>query len=394
MGRSRSIVPCSFSCGWGALLIRFLHSSDLHIGKPFGRFDDDLRARLREARFQQIARLATIARDAGTCLVVLAGDTFDAETPPPQLMRQTIRAFAQESDITWVILPGNHDSLAATELWARFVRECPGNVILALQETVIEIGDDLAILPAPCPVRHAGRDLTTWMDTAQTDPARVRLGLAHGAIQGFSEEDTPLDLIAPDRARLAGLDYLALGDWHGPIEVVGNCHYSGTPESDSFKHNAVASALLVEIDAPGAAPRVRRVETGHMRWQAINLDLQPGDDPAERLNAALPEPAKRRDTLVRLTASGRLSLSERARLEQAISDTDEDFATFEFNLQRLDLEHESADLDDIEPTAGALRAAAERLLEGAENPDLDLEARGVSRAALGRLYGYALRVQE
>jgi hypothetical protein len=185
-------------------LICFLHSSDLHIGKPFGRFDDDLRARLREARFQKIARLAAVARDGGASLVLLAGDTFDAETPPPQLMRQTIRAFAQESDITWVILPGNHDSLAATELWARFSRECPSNVILALQEAVIEVGSDLAILPAPCQVRHAGRDLTTWMDGAQTDPGRVRLGLAHGAIQGFSEEDRPLDLIAPDRARLGG----------------------------------------------------------------------------------------------------------------------------------------------------------------------------------------------
>jgi DNA repair exonuclease SbcCD nuclease subunit len=375
-------------------LICFLHSSDLHIGKPFGRFDDDLRARLREARFQKIARLAAVARDGGASLVLLAGDTFDAETPPPQLMRQTIRAFAQESDITWVILPGNHDSLAATELWARFSRECPSNVILALQEAVIEVGSDLAILPAPCPVRHAGRDLTTWMDGAQTDPGRVRLGLAHGAIQGFSEEDRPLDLIAPDRARLAGLEYLALGDWHGPIEVTGSCHYSGTPESDSFKHDIVASALLVEIDAPGVAPRVRKVETGQIRWQALELDFQPGDAPAERLDAAVPEPAKRRDTLLRLTATGRLSLSERARLEQAISDIDEDFATFEFNLQRLDLEHETADLDDIEPTAGALRAAAERLLAGAENPDVDAEARRVSRAALGRLYSYALRVQE
>jgi hypothetical protein len=176
--------------------------------------------------------------------------------------------------------------------------------------------------------------------------------------------------------------------------VTGSCHYSGTPESDSFKHDIVASALLVEIDAPGVAPRVRKVETGQIRWQALELDFQPGDDPAERLDAAVPEPAKRRDTLLRLIATGRLSLSERARLEQAISDIDEDFATFEFNLQRLDLEHETADLDDIEPTAGALRAAAERLLAGAENPDVDAEARRVSRAALGRLYSYALRVQE
>jgi DNA repair exonuclease SbcCD nuclease subunit len=373
-------------------VISFLHSSDLHIGKPFGRFDEDLRARLREARFQKIPRLASEARAAGTKLVLLAGDTFDAETPPPQLVRQTVRAFAKESDITWVILPGNHDSLAATELWARFTRECPENVILALTEAAIEVGDDLVILTAPCPVRHAGRDLTIWMDEVETAPNRVRLGLAHGAIQGFSEENKPLDLISPNRAQQARLDYLALGDWHGRIAVSPRCHYSGTPEADSFKHSLRACALLVEIDRPGTAPRVREIDTSDMRWMGLDLDFRPGDDPKERLASVLPNPVARRDTLVLLTALGRLSLAEQTRLAYVIADIAEDFGFFEVNLERLDLNHETADLDEIEPTNGALRMTAERLLANAENADVDANTRRVSRVALARLYSYALGV--
>ena len=42
-------------------MFRFIHSSDLHIGKRFGNFPEDLRGRLREARHGVIARLAMLA---------------------------------------------------------------------------------------------------------------------------------------------------------------------------------------------------------------------------------------------------------------------------------------------------------------------------------------------
>lgn len=375
-------------------MFSFIHSSDLHLGKPFGRFDEDLRVRLREVRHQKIARLAVVARDKGARHVLLAGDTFDAETPPPHIVRQAIRAFAQEKDITWIILPGNHDSLLATELWARFKKECPENVVLALEEGVLTLEQGVELLTAPCPVRHAGRDLTEWMDAAATSSGALRLGLAHGPIQGFSEEDAPLDIIAPDRARRARLDYLALGDWHGRLAVSSHCQYSGSPEADSFKHDQISSALHVEIEAPGAVPKVIEVKTGDMRWLSLELDFRPGDDAISRLEGALPLPEHRRDALVDLKAFGRLSLAERARLDLAISDLSDDFGNFEADLDRLDLDHETADLDEIDPEAGALRTAADRLLAGAEDIEIDAEERRVKRAALARLYGYALEARQ
>lgn len=94
----------------------FLHSADLHLGKAFGGFPEAIRGRLREARHGAIHRLAAVARGAGAGDVLLAGDTFDAETPSPETLRQALRAMAAESDLRWFLLPGNHDSLAASEL--------------------------------------------------------------------------------------------------------------------------------------------------------------------------------------------------------------------------------------------------------------------------------------
>ena len=103
------------------------------------------------------------------------------------------------------------------------------------------------------------------MDGAATPEGALRIGLAHGAIQSFSEDGGGLDIIAPDRAIRAGLDYLALGDWHGTRQVDARCWYAGTPETDRFKANDSGQALLVELDAAGALPRVTPVVTGRFR---------------------------------------------------------------------------------------------------------------------------------
>ena len=66
-------------------MIRFLHSSDLHLGKPFGSFPEDVRGRLRQARQEAVGKLAEAARAGRATHVLLAGDSFDAETPYPRL---------------------------------------------------------------------------------------------------------------------------------------------------------------------------------------------------------------------------------------------------------------------------------------------------------------------
>jgi hypothetical protein len=71
-------------------MFRFIHSSDLHLGKRFGNFSGDLPVRLREARHAVIARLAGHALEHGAGTVLLAGDTFDTETPAPDVRRQAL----------------------------------------------------------------------------------------------------------------------------------------------------------------------------------------------------------------------------------------------------------------------------------------------------------------
>src|SRR5690606_30576678 len=136
-----------------------------------------------------------------------SGDTFDTETPAPDVRRQALAEMAHHAPVRWIILPGNHDSLQATQLWTALRAEAPDNVILTMEPRPIELAADVVLLPAPCTTRRPGRDLTEWMESETTPEGAIRLGLAHGAIQNFSEEAVASDVIAPDRARRAGLAY-------------------------------------------------------------------------------------------------------------------------------------------------------------------------------------------
>ncbi|MCP5356185.1 MAG: DNA repair exonuclease [Rhodobacteraceae bacterium] len=370
------------------MTFRILHTSDLHLGQPFGGYPEGIRNRLREARHCAIARLAGAARSGGAEVVLMAGDTFDAETPAPETLRQALRAMGDEGDLTWVLLPGNHDSLAASELWQRIASDGPTNLRVMTTDSPQELFPGAWLLPAPCTHRRPGRDLTEAM-SAPTPEGGLRIGLGHGAIMDFTGEEGATGIIPPDRAVRSGLDYLALGDWHGQMQVTPVTWYSGTPEPEGFKHDIPGSALLVTFE--GRFPKVTPIETAHFRWLRPRLDLLPGDDAASRLSEVLPQ-ARARDHLIRLSVTGRLPLADRASLEAELSRCAPDFGWFAADLSDLAVEAMPEDLDQID-RAGALRQAAEALMSEAADMALSQVDRDTATAALSRLYVLAQEVQ-
>ena len=367
-------------------MIRFLHTADLHLGKPFGRFPEDLRGRLREARHASIVRLAAAARGHGIADILVAGDSFDTQTPLPATLRQALHAMAADAGIRWWLLPGNHDSLAAGDLWQRIGRDAPPNVRVLLTPEPVAFATGAVLLPAPCTQRRPGRDLTAGMADAATPEGALRIGLAHGAVQSFSEDGNPA-LIPPDRAETAGLAFLALGDWHGQLRIGPRTWYAGAPEADGFQHATASGAVIVDL--AGAAPEATPLPTGALAWRSAILDLLPSDDPAARLTALLPPVAARRDTLLHLTATGRAGLAGEAALTRARAAVEHDFAFLDLDRSGLAIDHAPADLDAFGAPGTALRAAAEALRGEADDPALPDEARVAALAALSRLYAFA-----
>ncbi|MFC4669637.1 exonuclease SbcCD subunit D [Seohaeicola nanhaiensis] len=364
---------------------RFIHSSDLHLGRRFANIpeapDTNVRGRLMEARHGAIARLAAAARDQGAAHVLLAGDTFDTPTPSPGVLRQALAAMAEAAGLTWWLLPGNHDNLREAEpLWDALRRDAPPNVRALTDAAPVDLAPGATLLPVPVLWRSAGEDATQTMPQMPSPEGALRIGLAHGGVTDFTESGAN---IPPDRDRSARLDYLALGDWHGRMAVGARVHYPGSPEQDRFRHNRRGVCLAVTLAGPGAPPGVEEIETGHFLWSDTSLPLLPGQDAAAALAALLPATGQR-DILLRVTASGRAGLPAQAALHDAATRAAPDFAHFDLRTDTLATEYELADLDQID-RAGALRLAAETLRAEAEAaPD----GRNIAADALARLYAY------
>jgi DNA repair exonuclease SbcCD nuclease subunit len=261
-------------------MISLLHTADWQIGRVFSQFEPDDAAALFEARFKAVERLAAVAAERRVDAVLVAGDVFDLQTVSDKTIRRMFNAM-QGFTGPWLLIPGNHDSALSESVWRRAARlgAVPPNAVCCLEPVPHTVEGKFVLLPAPLTQRHTYGDLTDWFAGAPGDSGLPRIGLAHGCVQGILSEDIDsANPIAAGRAAQAGLDYLALGDWHGTRQIDARTWYAGTPETDRFRANDSGQALLVSIAGTGAAPEVEAIRTGQFDWQQLEPRLAVASD--------------------------------------------------------------------------------------------------------------------
>lgn len=368
--------------------MRLIHSADWQLGKPFGRMPVDARAALSEARLDAIDTLAAAARQHRAGHALVAGDVFDSAEPGDRIYRQALARMKAAAGVRWWLLPGNHDPLRPDGLWSRLSAEAPENVAACLTPAPVMLGEDAVLLPAPLTHKFSLSDPTAWFDGAETPAGLPRIGLAHGAIRTFGG-DEQTNLIAPDRARRAGLSYLALGDWHGLRKIDGHTYYSGTPEPDDFGREATGLALLVDVAGAGLEPQVEALPIGRHAWVEERWHLSGAEDIAPRI-AALAPGIERKHLVARLHLSGLVPLAERVTLRRLLEDgLAHEIRWLDLDLADLMTRPTETDLSEID-AHGELRDAAERLRAMAEDGGTEGRLAG---AALERLYVELMRAQ-
>lgn len=339
----------------------FIHTADWQIGKPFRNFPDRVAGRLEGARLDAIDRLAGAARSRGIAHVLVAGDIWDSDRLPSREEQQPLKRMAAYPDLRWIMIPGNHDAARAGSVWTRLAaRGAPPNVSALTEPRPFEAAPGVVILPAPLTSRSPGRDPTLWMDDAATPPGTIRIGLAHGSVQGFGSDGDSDGLIDAARAKRAGLDYLALGDWHGTTRINARTWYSGTPEPERFKDNEPGEALAVTIPGPGVEPTVERIATGHFVWAAAETEISDAADLA-RIERELRARGKALNRmLVRIVLRGQLPPADLYRIEAWRDGLESEVEHLACDASRVGVAGGNVDLE-VFGTSGELRRAAEAL---------------------------------
>jgi DNA repair exonuclease SbcCD nuclease subunit len=365
--------------------IKIIHTADWQLGKPFGRFPVEVRAALTEARFDAIDRIAAAATSAGAAHVLVAGDVFDNAEPGDRIVMQVMSRMAR-AQAKWWLMPGNHDHARAGGLWTRVRTRAPSNVHVVDTTEAMQLEEGAWLLPTPLEYRNTSLDPTAAMADMATPPGALRIGLAHGSITEFGAVGESSKLIPPDRARLAGLDYLALGDWHGFLPVGERTAYSGTPEVDRFGREEAGACLAVDIRSFDT-PQLRRVETGRYRWLSRQWPVADLDD-LERETEALRRETRLADALLSLRLSGAASLSDRVAIMSRLQDRlAHELRYFDVDAEGLTARPTAQDVARID-VQGALGGAAASLRARAETGGSDAQ---LAVAALERLYVETLR---
>lgn len=369
-------------------MLRLIHTADWQLGKPFGRFPPEVRAALTEARFDVIDKLAATARVRGSNHVVVAGDVFDSIGPADREIVQAVTRMGK-AHCTWWLMPGNHDHARADGLWARVRRVAPPNVRVVDTPEPIEMEEEAWLLPAPLEHRRTREDPTSLFDAMATPHGAIRIGLAHGSITDFGARGEADNMIPPDRAQRSGLDYLALGDWHGFLAVGDRTAYSGTPEIDRFGREDLGGAIVADASR-GVAPTIELVETGRYRWLERRWKVSSLAD-FHREAGELRDSIDQASTLLRLSVSGKASLADRVAIQEACAD-DLAHALRWLDVDDRDLIARPTD-DDIAAIdiRGTLAAATSSLKARVETGGGD---QAIAAAALERLYVEAIRATE
>lgn len=346
--------------------IRFLHTADWQLGKPFGGVQNEAaRLDLQRARFDAIAKVGDLVRQEGLSFVVVAGDLFDSIAPDPRTIARCCGEIGRVSVPVYVIA-GNHDYAGAGSVWESevFRRQrdqlSPNLHLLCDRKAVVT--EHAVIFPCSLLRRHEMQDPTGWLRGGVGDvPEHLpRIVIAHGTIQGFGsfaddEEcggETP-NFVDLDRLPMEAFDYVALGDWHGTRQVFPKAWYSGTPEPDRFSKgsgNDPGNVLLVEVER-GVNPKVQKCRTGSVGWHELEWEFT-DDSGVSLLAQKLEEVLGQRVGLdiLRLELRGALGFEEKANLDRLVAD-------WEARLIRLRLDNSVR----MAPTEAELEALTQRI---------------------------------
>ncbi len=196
-----------------------IHSSDLHID---GRASD---------AFHPLCKVLDVAKRESADLVLLAGDIFDHNRLKLEQIDRVARLL-HDASLPVVILPGNHDCLAADSVYRRGgLADVPNVHVLGIssEESYVLDGHDLEVWGRP----HLDHHNYSPLADPRPRTTRWQIATAHGHFVRDDRDRHRSWLIHSEEIAATQADYVALGHWPswGPAgDGTVPAYYSGSPD--------------------------------------------------------------------------------------------------------------------------------------------------------------------
>ena len=256
--------------------MKFIHTSDWHIGRQFHNVSllDDQR--------HVLAQLVDYIQSEHVDALVIAGDIYDRSIPPAtavELLDEVLNKVCHELSVPVIIISGNHDSAERLRFGARQLKQAGLHIISDINKVTepvsLEDKSGLAVnfygIPYhdpelvrhhyDTPVRNHDEAHSFLVDTikhSMPSSDSINVLLSHCFVDGAeeSESERPLSIGGADRVSytpMVDFNYVALGHLHSP-QYRGEPYirYSGSILKYSFSEQHQKKGIaLVELDANG-----------------------------------------------------------------------------------------------------------------------------------------------
>lgn len=255
--------------------MKFIHTSDLHIGKQVNEF-----SLLEDQRFV-LEQMLDLAKEEKADAFVIAGDVYDRSVPSAeavQLLDHFLTGLSK-AEIPVLMIAGNHDSPERLSFARQMLgrqgiyiaglgQEGPGEVVLEDKEQRVTFVLLPFVRPAEADCRSCEEAVRRLLaQSCPTDGRRVLVTHYFVTSQGrepeLSDSETTLHVGGIDNvdtAALEGFDYVALGHIHKPQQLGEKAiWYAGAPLAYSFSESSQNKGVnLVTLPADGGPAQVKR----------------------------------------------------------------------------------------------------------------------------------------
>jgi predicted phosphodiesterase len=296
--------------------IKIFHTADVHLGMQFknGRYSEEIRTNLIDARFKTLHRMIDEANNRSCELFVIAGDLFDSLRVSDKIINRAAEIISGFKGEFVFVLPGNHDFIDSAEdnLWAKFSAKAKGHVIVCDREEshAYQIGEQsFSVFPGPCRSKHSAENAIGWIAKTAKQEAVINIGIAHGAVAGLSpDNEDKYFLMKESELADAQMDLWLLGHTHVYYPTKPDLQkpmffMPATPEPDGFDCKHRGHAWYIEV-GDDKAIQYEQLNTGKYQYYDITGELSSEAD-INTIIARWNKP-ENKNVLMRLTLSGRL----------------------------------------------------------------------------------------
>ena len=213
---------------------------------------------------------------------MVGGDVFESNQVERQVIVRALDAMGATPDVTYYLLPGNHDPLDAGIgiPVPTFLDNRPSNVVVLEDPTPVTVAPGVEVVGAPWPTKRPLHDLVNRAVADLPADGTVRIVVGHGAVDILSPDPTDPALVSVGglEAALASgrIHYVALGDRRSTTDVgtSGRIWCSRAPEPTDYDEVDPGNVLVVELD--GGTVSVVPAPVATWRFVRVLRHRQPG----------------------------------------------------------------------------------------------------------------------